>query len=168
MSRARIRNFLRRAYKVSTSKTLSPKAAQGSKPFGIRLPETETQRLREAAGWLELGDASMSRRELDKITRQWRLHPDVLEVRWQVFAHTRKWKACVDIADVIVQLAPDRPFGWIHRSYALCKLNRTQEAYDRLLPALEKFPEESIIACHLAWYSGRVEELSGLGPWADC
>jgi hypothetical protein len=36
----------------------------------------------------------------------------------------------VDIAAAIIKLAPERSFGWNHRSVALHKLERTQEGVD--------------------------------------
>ena len=53
--------------------------------------------LQAAQGWLELGDHLEADKELDEITPQLRAHPDVLEVRWQVYAHAEKWKACVPL-----------------------------------------------------------------------
>jgi predicted Zn-dependent protease len=99
--------------------------------------------------------------ELDKIAPLLRAHPDVLEVRWQVFVTAKKWEPCVDIAEAIIKSAPDRPFGWIHRSYALHELQRTQNAFDQLLPAAEKFPRDWTIAHNLACYTcqlGRMQE----------
>ena len=64
-----------------------------------------------------------------------RAHPDVLEVRWQVYAKAGKWEPCVDIGNALVKTAPERPFGWVHRSFALHELKRTKEASDLLVPA---------------------------------
>ena len=71
-----------------------------------------------AQGWLELGNPLEADAELDEITPDFRAHPDVLEVRWHIYAHAKEWKACVDIARALVTLAPNRPDGWIHRSFA--------------------------------------------------
>jgi len=62
------------------------------------------------------------------------LDPDVLDVRWQIYARAEKWEACADIAQAIIKLDPNRPDAWIHRSYALHELGRTQAAFDQLLP----------------------------------
>jgi hypothetical protein len=45
--------------------------------------------------------------ELEKIAPELRAHPDVLEVRWTIYANARNWEPCVDIADAIIKLAPD-------------------------------------------------------------
>src|SRR5206468_379285 len=107
--------------------------------------------LQAAQGWLELGNHLEADKELDEITPQLRAHPDVLEVRWHIYAQGRK-NACVDIAAAITTLDPNRPDGWIHRSFALHELKRTQEAFDQLLPAADSFPNVWTIRYNLACY----------------
>ena len=61
--------------------------------------------------------------------------------------------------------APERTTGWIHRSYALHCLKRTQEAYDQLKPALEQFSEVELPWYNLACYAcvlGNKEEAKEL------
>jgi len=48
--------------------------------------------LEAALGWLELGNYPESNEELEKITASLRSHPDVLEVRWQIYAKFKKWE----------------------------------------------------------------------------
>jgi TIR domain len=62
-----------------------------------------------------------------------RAHPDVLQLRWRMYADARKWDACLDIATALTTKTPERRFGWIHRAHALDKLGRTLEAKDLLL-----------------------------------
>jgi hypothetical protein len=80
------------------------------------LTAPDSHHLRAAIGWLELGNHLEANEELEKITASLRAHPDVLEVRWQICARELKWDACLDIAVALVQTAPERPAGWIHRS----------------------------------------------------
>lgn len=65
--------------------------------------------------------------ELDNITPQLRVHPDVLNLRWGVYAQARKWEAALDIAGALMRLAADDPMGYVRRSYALHELKRTVE-----------------------------------------
>ena len=68
---------------------------------------------------------------------------------------------CKDIATALVQLAPERTIGWIHRSFALHEMKRTQEAYDKLKPALDIFEGEWLHLYNLACYTcllGNVDE----------
>ncbi len=48
-------------------------------------PRGSTQ-LETADGWLELGNHVEANVELEKIAPQFRAHPEVLKVRWQIYA----------------------------------------------------------------------------------
>ena len=112
-----------------------------------------------------MGDHLEANKELERITAKLRAHPDVLELRWQIYAKAKKWDACLDIAKAITELAPDRSYGWIHLSYALLELKRTTEAWENLLVASVRFPQEPTIAYNLACYAcqlGRLSDGQGL------
>jgi hypothetical protein len=53
------------------------------------LDPPDSLHLRAAQGWLELGDHLEANSELDKITAFLRSHPDVLELRWQIYAKAK-------------------------------------------------------------------------------
>lgn len=129
------------------------------------LEPPDSTHLEAAQGWLELGNHIEANEELERIEAQNRAHPDVLEIRWQVYAHAKNWVACVDIAAAIVKLAPKRPGGWIHRSYALHELKRTQEAFDCLLPAADKFPRAWTVHYNLACYCAQLGRLGECKEW---
>ena len=118
-----------------------------------------------AEGWLELGLHLEANEELEKITAQLRDHPDVLELRWLIYAKEKKWDACVDVATAIIKLAPERSDGWIHRSFALHELHRTQEAFDQLLPVVDKFPKIWTIPYNLACYASRLHQFDVAQKW---
>ena len=69
-----------------------------------------------AQGWLELGNHLEANEELEQITAEYHVHPAVLEVRWQICAKAKKWKGALDIASALIQLVPEHPLGWVHRS----------------------------------------------------
>lgn len=125
----------------------------------------DKRHLLAAEGWLELGLHLEANAELEKIQPQLRAHPDVLELRWQIYAKEKKWEACVDIGNAVVRYAPDRPDGYIHRSFALHELKRTQEAFDQLLPVGEKFPQVWTIPYNLACYCSQLNRLEEAGDW---
>jgi hypothetical protein len=52
--------------------------------------------LQAAESWLELGNWKESNDAQDQIALQLRAHPNVLSVRWQVFAAAEKWEAALD------------------------------------------------------------------------
>jgi tetratricopeptide (TPR) repeat protein len=72
------------------------------------LSAPDSHHLRAVQGWLELGNHLEANEELERISPQLRTHPDVLELRWRIYARGKKWDVCVDIADAIIKLDPDR------------------------------------------------------------
>jgi predicted Zn-dependent protease len=137
------------------------------KPSLPVLPAADQHHLRAAEGWLGLGDWLSANDELEEITAQLRAHPDVLELRWQIYAAANKWEPCVDIAAAITKLAPDRPTGWIHRAYALHELKRTAEARDTLLPVVEGFPGNATLRYNLACYAAQLGDLPAARAWLE-
>ena len=123
--------------------------------------------LSAAVGWLMLGNPDEAEEELGNITPGLRLHPDVLEVRWQICAQEEKWKACVDIASAIIMLASDRPSAWIHHAYALRRVRSggLQAAFDALYPAARKFPCEPLIPFNLSCYTCQMGLLEDACDW---
>ena len=117
--------------------------------------------LNAAHGWLELGNYQEAFNELEEIEPEWRIHPDVLEARWLLYEMAEKWEFCIEISNTLVKMKPDDLSCWIRRSYVLHKLERTQEAYDGLKPALDTFKGEWLLQYNLACYTcllGNVDE----------
>ena len=108
--------------------------------------------LNAAEGWLGLGNPAEAEEELAQITPAMRSHPDVLTMRCEVCAHAKRWLECVEVAEVILQMAPLNSFAWMRRSFALHELMRTQEALEKLLPAADHFPKVIVIPYNLACY----------------
>src|SRR5205807_958763 len=109
--------------------------------------------VRAAQGWLELGCEAEANEELEKVSPDLSEHPDVLEVRWGIWAAAGNWEACLNVAMALVEASPRRLIGWIHRSYALHELKRTAEAAKLLAPALDLFPRDWLIRYNLACYA---------------
>ena len=122
---------------------------------------------RAALGWLELGSHLEANEELEKITPHFRVHPDVLEIRWQIYAKESKWEACRDIARAITQIEPSRPSGWIHFAYSTRRAPNggLEAAREILFPAAEKFPQESIVPYNLACYACQLGNLKESMEW---
>ncbi len=123
--------------------------------------------LEAAEGWLELGNHIEANEELEKITPELRAHPKVLKVRWEIYAAAEKWEATLDIAAALVQLDPEDPLGWVHRSYALHELKRTAEARDNLLRVVDKFPISATVRYNLACYECRLGRLEQAKDWLE-
>ena len=96
------------------------------------LQPPDSHHLQAAQGWVELGNHIEADAELDNIAANLRAHPDVLNVRWEIYAAAKKWEATLDIAAAVIQLDPEDPLGWVHRSYALHELKRNADI--RIMP----------------------------------
>lgn len=129
------------------------------------LTPPDSHHLLAAQGWIELGNYSEANEELEKISPPLRVHPDVLEIRCQVYSHAKKWDACVNVASALVKLAPERSSGWIQRSFDLHELKRTQAAFDNLLPVAKKFPGLWVVPYNLACYCSQLGRVDDAKYW---
>ena len=129
------------------------------------LQPPDTLHLQTAQGWFELGDHVEADAELDKIRAKYRAHPDVLELRWQIYAKAKRWDACLEISTAITKTAPERAVGWISRSFALHEMKRTQEAWDNLFAVAERFPNVATVSYNLACYAAQLGKLWESQQW---
>jgi hypothetical protein len=118
-----------------------------------------------ARSCLESGNHVAARKELDGVAAEVRSHPEVLDARWAVEAQAREWPVCLEVAQTIVTIIPERPGGWIKRSYVLHRLKRTQEALDNLFPVVDKFSSIAIIPYNLACYAAQLQCLWEAQRW---
>lgn len=116
-------------------------------------PPSDEVHLKAAEGWLGLGNPQEAEAELNSVSPALRIHPEVLNLHWQICAKAGKWEACIEIAGAQVAASPQHPQGWINRSFALHELNRTQEALELLEPATEQFSDIWLIRYNLACYA---------------
>jgi predicted Zn-dependent protease len=121
--------------------------------------------LQAAEGWIGLGNYADANDELEQIAAANRAHPDVLQLRWRIYADARKWDACLDIATALTTMTPERRFGWIHRAHALDKLGRTLEAKDLLTSVVNDFEVNSTMPYHLAQYCARLGQIDQAKQW---
>ena len=127
----------------------------------------DTHFLSAAVGWCELGSVAEAKVELERITPALRHHPDVLEARWLIHAQEQDWEQGLSVAEKLVEIAPERASAWLHRAYALRRVKRggLQPAWDVLLPATGKFPEEPIIPYNLSCYACQLGRLDQARKW---
>ena len=106
-----------------------------------------------AQGWIELGLFADAVDELESIKPRNRKNADVLTVRWAACSGAKKWEEAIELAQTLVEIAPDRFDGWWMKSYALHEMKRTQEAYENLAAVIPKFSREHTahynVACYL-------------------
>lgn len=127
----------------------------------------DSHHLLAAEGWLELGSPSEAAAELDLISPSDQQHPDVLEMRWALHAHSRKWDAALEAARDLLRVAPDRASGWLHQAYALRRAvdGGLEQAREALQPAAEQFPKQPIIPFNLACYACQLGQLDEARAW---
>ena len=130
-----------------------------------RLEPPDNHYVNAAEGWLELGNAAEATQEIARLSLGVLSHPDVLRVKYQLYAQTKQWERAIETARLLCEMLPEAPFGWIHLAYALHELRRTREAYSVLFPVADRFPEESIIRYNLACYSCRLGNLEEARSW---
>jgi tetratricopeptide (TPR) repeat protein len=132
-----------------------------------KLELNDQRHLEGAQGWLGLGNWLEANEELEQITPQMRAHPDVLLVRWHVYATAKKWEMAAEIARAITELLPENSFGWVHWAFSLHELKRTKEAWGVLVPVVDKFPDENIIRYNLACYACQLGNLKEAWQWLE-
>ena len=129
------------------------------------LQPPDSLHLQAAEGWIGLGNYAETNEELENITAENRAHPDVLQLRWRIYADARKWDACLVIATALTTMTPERRFGWIHRAHTLDKLGRTLEAKDLLLAVVNDFEVNSTMPYHLAQYCAKLGQIDEAKEW---
>jgi tetratricopeptide (TPR) repeat protein len=131
------------------------------------LPNPDGHHLKAAEGWLELGNHNEANEELKHISLEWRFHPQVLLARFEIYARGGHWEFAYTIAHGMVALAPDEVTGYLKRSVALHHLKRTPEAWQSLLPAAKKFPNNVTVAFDLARYACQLGKFSDAFNWLE-
>ncbi len=123
--------------------------------------------LQAATGWLELGNATAAGEELDQIQPLLHAHPDVLELRFQVYAAAKEWDAAWRIAQALVRAVPDRVGSWIQAGYSARRATggSLQAAYNNLLPAAKEHPKDPLVPFNLACYTCQLGQLEAARDW---
>ena len=123
------------------------------------LSAPDTHHLNAAIGWLGLGNYIEANEELDRIAPAVRAHPDVLIIRWAVYANAKRWDACLDIARMITAKAPENAIGWINLSVSLYRIGKTESAYQSLSSVRSKFAGNWTVNYDLACYAAQLGSL---------
>ena len=131
------------------------------------LEPPDRHHLNAAAGWLELGSPLEARAELLRISEAHQQRREVLELHWRICAEEKDWPTALAVARQLVQVDPDNPTGWIHQSYCLHELKRTDEARQLLLKVEGKFSRISTIAYNLACYACQLGQPDEARRWLN-
>ena len=83
------------------------------------LTDTDRRCFEAAQGWLALGDWREANESLDNITPIFRAHPDVLALRWAIYAKAEKHDMAFEVARGLVELVPDDASSWLKQAESL-------------------------------------------------
>ena len=95
------------------------------------------------------------------------VHPDVLRVRWEIYANLERWDGALEIAGAIIKLDPGQADCWLYKASSLHSLNRNQDAHQTLLDALKRFPKDSAVLYDLACLCCMMERLKEAKGWLE-
>lgn len=131
------------------------------------LDSADLHRVNAAQGWLMLGCPGDAQSELRSLSPGAEMHPAVLDLRWQAFAHQANWAAAFAIAELLVRNHPGSPSGWIHRAYSARRMpgGGIPQAYQLLRPAADTFPDDELIPYNLACYCAQENRLDEAWTW---
>ena len=117
--------------------------------------------LEAAQGWLGLGDVLEANEELDQIALEFRAHPAVLWVRYQIYSKAKKWELATEIAATLTEQLPNDPAFWISLAYATRRKTGggIPEAKAILIKAKTLFPKHYLISYNLACYECQLGNL---------
>jgi predicted Zn-dependent protease len=127
----------------------------------------DSHHLDGALGWLGLGCVGDAREELERISTANRNHPVVLETRWMICSQEKNWTEALATARAELAAVPGESTGWLHYAYALRRADGggLPQAWEALLPAADKFPQEPVIAYNLSCYACQMEQWEASRTW---
>ena len=131
----------------------------------VNLTQTDLQHLNAAEGWLDLGNYAEANEELERITPQLRVHPEVLEMRCRIFEAAGKWEMSLVVAQTLCEQLPKRLPGWLHQARCLYHLGKVHEAYHLLVDVVELFPGNQTIRYDIAVYAAERDLLAEAVEW---
>ncbi|NBR86894.1 MAG: tetratricopeptide repeat protein [Verrucomicrobia bacterium] len=103
--------------------------------------------------------------ELEEVQAEMWAHPQVLKLRYNVYAAAKQWNMALEIASFLHQQLPDESFGGNQAAIALHKLGRTQEAKALALGLVTRFPKQWDLPYNLACYCAQLGELKEAEHW---
>ena len=121
--------------------------------------------MQRAQGWLELKLPLDANEELDEVQPQLRAHPEVLKLRYQVYADAKQWPMAYEIANTLNRELPQDEFGVVHAAVALYRMGKTRAAKELSLDVAERFPKDWSVRYNLACYCAQLMEFDTAQEW---
>lgn len=130
------------------------------------LAAPDLHHLLAAQGWLELVNQIEAGHELEKIIAPARGHPDVINLRWEIYGRTRHWQTMLSIARAICLL---EPIALIDGAAANPRTDcRRSSSGSQVRPRMTggiRFPHFFAIPYNLACYACRIDNLTEAWEW---
>ena len=138
----------------------------GLKVCAMSLSPSDARQLEYARAWLGLGSWSQALAELGHITPLLLGHPDVMELRLQIYAHAGEWDHAWHLGLVLINLVPDRVESWLATAHAARHATRggPYQAYRTLLFAIKDHPNNWLVSFKLACCAYQRGDM-GEGDW---
>lgn len=125
-----------------------------------RLSTSDALVLRAAWGWLELGDFESAFEETADISPEYQNHPEVLRLRFDVYAKRKSFDACRETGVVLMEIAP----AWAQSVLCYCRsvhwLGKSEEAYQLMSKHTTELPSNWEMVYDLACYAAMTERLA--------
>lgn len=152
--------------KFSLARLCAKQEKQACKVCAMSLNPFDARQLEFAWGWLELGSWSEALAELDHINPLLLVHPDVMELRLQIYQKAGEWEHAWQVGMVLINLVPDRVEFWLATAHAArhAANGGLFQGYLTLLLAALEHPVNWLVSFKLACYAfqrGDMEE----GDW---
>ncbi len=129
------------------------------------LSPADAQRLETAQTALRQEQTEVAQAAWDQIDPECRLHPQVLEVQWELLARACDWGAALEVARLQCEIAPEEESVWMSRAYCLHELKRVPEAYTLMLEVAERFPASPAVAYSLTCCSCKLGKIDEAKRW---
>ena len=129
------------------------------------LPPGEMIILEWATECLRAGNSLEAGGKLERISPEYRSHPAVLALRYEIYKQEQRWHAALDAARAYTKAAPDKSFGWLEQAVCLQEMKFTQRAVNTLLSVVDRFPQDAQIPYHLARFMSEMGRLEGSHRW---
>ena len=88
-------------------------------------------------------------------------------MRYQIHEAAGKPELAVAVARELSAILPENPLSHIHLAFSLHELKRTKEAYETLIPVVDKFPDEWLMRYNLACYLCQLGNLKASMQWLE-
>lgn len=108
---------------------------------------------------MELGNSKEALAELDRLSPEARTSYDAQLLEWQIWTLQSNWMEAHRVARQLLKQWPGEAQHWLFYAYALRRVpgGGLAKAWETLLAASEKFPEQAVIAYNLACYACQLD-----------